>query len=409
MTKGSWGFAFADGMDAVSETIAEAASVARTLRGSREREQVNLAPADLVRANLRSRAADSIRSTSIDEKVASLTDICKRVVGGDRRIHASNASYQDVSGEKCIVTSDGGQVQLTQSIMHLSLNASAKGKGRLCSVRDENGFVDKGWEFLADDGFRDEAATRLITRTRNQLEGVHCRRGSFPCVLGPRVAGMLAHEALGHLSEADYFSTGAFSELVGKQVAPENVTMCDSPRIRDAFGNISVDDECVRPRKVAIIRKGMLGELMTNREWASRYGTRPTGNARAESFRFPPIIRMRNTHFERGDMSFEEMVESIQFGYYCTDVRGGQAEANSSFQVGIPECYEIERGEVSAPVRDLAISGIALRALRLITGVGKDFGFESSYCGKLGQAMATSDGGPHLMMAKGAIIFGGSA
>jgi TldD protein len=117
---------------------------------------------------------------------------------------------------------------------------------------------------------------------------------------------------------------------------------------------------------------------------------------------------MRNTYFEKGDMSFEELLEGKRFGYYCSDVRGGQAEANSSFQVGIQECFEIVDGEIGRPVRSLAISGIATQSLMMIDGIGGDFGFESSYCGKMNQGMATSDGGPHMSLREGAIVFGGS-
>jgi TldD protein len=116
---------------------------------------------------------------------------------------------------------------------------------------------------------------------------------------------------------------------------------------------------------------------------------------------------MRNTHFEKGDMSVDELVGGVKQGYYCGDVRGGQAEANSNFQVAIQECFEIENGEIGRPVKGLAISGVAVSTLKLIDGLGKDFGIESSYCGKSDQFMATSDGGPHMRIKKGGIIFGG--
>ena len=86
---------------------------------------------------------------------------------------------------------------------------------------------------------------------------------------------------------------------------------------------------------------------------------RPTGNARAESYLYSPIIRMRNTFFEPGTFSEEELLENIDFGYFCADFRGGQAQLNASFQVGIQEAYEIVNGEIGRPVTDLSISGIA--------------------------------------------------
>jgi len=49
----------------------------------------------------------------------------------------------------------------------------------------------------------------------------------------------------------------------------------------------------------------VLTGLLTNREYAEKTGLSPTGNARAESYLHPPIIRMRNTFFERGSHSEE--------------------------------------------------------------------------------------------------------
>ena len=120
------------------------------------------------------------------------------------------------------------------------------------------------------------------------------------------------------------------------------------------------------------------------------------------------MIRMRNTLFRKGDHDIEELFESVGNGYYCGDVKGGQAESDSSFQVGIQECFEITKGELGRPVRDLAISGVAVDSLKRISGVGKDFGYESSYCGKYDQYMATTDGGPSMSIKKGAVIFGGA-
>jgi TldD protein len=270
------------------------------------------------------------------------------------------------------------------------------------------GIASLGWEHLEKSHPPESIGRNAAYKLTDHLSGVKCRRGSFRCVLGPKVVGMLAHEALGHLSEADFFCTGAFDGMEGKRVAPDEVSMIDSPRMKGGFGNIEVDDEGVLPRRVTLIDKGILGDQMTNRQWAGRLGTKPTGNARAESYRKPPIIRMRNTYFVRGDMSTEELLENVKDGYYCGDVRGGQAESDSSFQIGIQECYEVKNGELHRPVRDLSISGIAVKTLRLIDGVGKDFGFESSYCGKYDQAMATSDGGPHASLKKGAVVFGGA-
>lgn len=407
LKSGRWGFASSDGIRDVTETIAEASKAARALSRSSAAD-TSMCRVKPTKKRVPSKAKVPLEEVSLADKVALLSSICQEAVSADPRMTTAKASYIDITGDRALVTSEGSEVQHSLSHAYLMTTLSGKASGRLVSARDEVGTVTSGWELFTELEPDISISNRLARKARLQMDGVPCKRGTHPCVISPKVAGMLAHEALGHLSEADLFSSGAFCGHEEKRVAPESVTMVDSPWIESGFGNLVVDDEGVLPKTVTLINKGMIGAQMTNREWAARLGTSPTGNARAESYRVPPIIRMRNTYFERGDRTLEELLEGQKRGYYCVDVRGGQAESNSSFQVGIQECYEIVKGEIGRPVRSLAISGVATRSLALIDGIGKDFGFESSYCGKLLQSMPTSDGGPHMSIKKGGIVFGGS-
>ena len=60
----------------------------------------------------------------------------------------------------------------------------------------------------------------------------------------------------------------------------------------------------------------------------------PTGNARAFNFNDEPIIRMRNTYFEAGDMTEEELIEAVKDGFYVTGMMNGQADSSGEFMVG---------------------------------------------------------------------------
>jgi predicted Zn-dependent protease len=408
LKNGVWGFAFSDGSAKVVETVRSAAKAASAVIVKRDEERATLAPVKAVRRKLGSAISSPFSDIDIATKTRYLKDVCTGAREKEPRIGTCWADYGDSSGSSVLVTSEGTVVESEVSELTITVTASGSSSGVKASSREEIGIASAGWNRIEKAYHHGSVSDRVAAKMTDHLGGTRCRRGSFNCVLGPRVVGMLAHEALGHLSEADLFCTGAFKGLEGKRIAPDEVTMVDSPRLKGGFGNIDIDDEGVVPKKVVLIDEGVLGDQMNNRQWASRLGVKPTGNARAESYRKPPIIRMRNTYFERGDMTTDELIENVRSGYYCGDVRGGQAESNSSFQIGIQQCYEIVKGELGRPVRDLSISGIALRSLRLIDGVGMDFDIESSYCGKYDQAMATSDGGPHISLRKGAVVFGGA-
>ena len=123
-------------------------------------------------------------------------------------------------------------------------------------------------------------------------------------ILAPDVVGLLIHEAIGHTVEADFVLAGsAAAGKIGKRVASELVTLCDSGRSEHqpgAGGVVLVDDEGVPAELVKIIENGVLRSYLHNRETAEKFGVAPTGNARAFEYDNEPLIRMRNTYIEPG-------------------------------------------------------------------------------------------------------------
>jgi len=248
---------------------------------------------------------------------------------------------------------------------------------------------------------------KVAKRAIEQLGAKSLKGGTFPVVLGPNVVGVFVHEAFGHLAEADLaLSGGVLADNLGKKIGSDLVTFYDDGTIVGSFGAFKYDDEGVQTQKTLLIKDGVVAGLMHNRETAQKFNAQPTGNARAEDFRVEPIIRMRCTYMEPRDHSFEELVENVKQGFYFKSFRGGQANLDGTFQVGIQEGYEIVNGEIGAPVRDASISGNTLETLNKVNGVGKDFLLDPGRCGK-GQTAFISDGGPHISIKE--IMVGGSA
>ncbi|MBC7129826.1 TldD/PmbA family protein, partial [Candidatus Bathyarchaeota archaeon] len=247
----------------------------------------------------------------------------------------------------------------------------------------------------------------VAKRAVEQLRAKPPKGGKFPAVLGPNVVGVFVHEAFGHLAEADLTLSGSvLMSKLGKKIASENVTIYDDGTIEGAFGSFKYDDEGVPTQKTLLVKDGVIVGLMHNLETAKKFNAEPTGNARAENFRYAPIIRMRNTFMEPKDYSFEELLEDIKFGYYLKSFRGGQANLDGTFQVGVQEAYEIIRGEIKRPVRNASISGNTLETLFKVDAVGKDFELHPGRCGK-GQTAFVCDGGPHIRVKE--VMIGGSA
>lgn len=399
---GAWGFACGRIEDTES-LVLNACSLAKAVSEHRK-EKIVLQEIDPCEDDVKKKFKRSPQDVSFEEKISRLDNLCTLIQNYDQRIKAVSLKYTDSHGFKYLLTNEG--TKITQEIGDVYNYCWVTGKENdvLTAARDGVGSSEKGYEYFEEET-EEKIAERIGRRVILQLEGKNPKSGSFPCVLGPRVVGTLAHEALGHLAEADLTMNSSFSGKLGKKVASDIITMVDAP-IEGTFGGAKYDDEGVKMQQVDIIKEGIFSGMLTDREYAYRTGVPVCGAARAESFLFSTLIRMRNTFFEKGDYTDDELFEGIDFGYYCADYRGGQAQLNSSFQIGIQEAFEIQNGEVGAPIKDLSISGIATETLLLIEGAGKKVGFEEGYCGK-GQRAAVSTGGPHLRIKKGGILFGG--
>jgi len=341
----------------------------------------------------------------MEEKIDATLAMDKIIFGYDKRIRSCTISYLDVTGTNYFVNSDGTFIEQDKLYVWSRILASARENSIYASAREEIGSTS-GYEVF-DTETPEKVGTMLAKRVVEQLKAKTPKGGSFPAVIGPNVVGVFMHEAMGHLAEADLTLSGSvLYDKLGKQIASDAVTVYDDGTVEGALGSFKYDDEGVRTQKTALIEKGTLTGLMHNRETAQKLNMEPTGNARAEDFRFEPIIRMRNTYLAPGDRSFEELIEDIDFGYYLKSFRGGQANLDGTFQVGIQEAYEIVKGQLGDAVRSASISGNTLETLHKVDAVGRDFELWSGRCGK-GQIAFICDGGPHIRV--GEVIIGGGA
>ena len=201
------------------------------------------------------------------------------------------------------------------------------------------------------------------------------------CVLSADLAGILAHEAIGHTTEADMVMSGSVAEgKIGKQVSSPLITLVDFANSRE--GEICpvpvyVDDEGTKAEDAVIIENGILRNYLHNKESAKHFGVTPTGNARAFQFSDEPLIRMRNTAILPGNDRLEDMIASIDDGYYLVRPSNGQADSTSEFMFGIILGYEIKNGKIGKAIKDTTISGVAFDMLNTVTMVSRDMKWKS--------------------------------
>ncbi len=406
LVNGAWGFASVGSFDAeiLEKAVSDACKMAKAA-SLKLKNPIKLVESKCFEDHVLAKPKKNPSKISIEDKIGTTLALAKTVLRYDSRIRSCTIDYLDLVGTNYYINSEGTYIEQDKLYVWSRILATAKEKNVFTCSREEVGST-AGYEVF-DVETPEVVGERVAKRAVDQLKAKIPKGGTFPAVLGPNVVGVFVHEAFGHLAEADLTLSGSvLMDKLGKKVASDVVTIYDDGTVEGAFGSFKYDDEGIPARKTLLVKNGVVVGLMHNRETAQNFTAEPTGNARAEDFRVEPIIRMRNTFMAPKDNSFEELIEDIKFGYYFKSFRGGQANLDGTFQVGIQEGYEIVKGEVGEPVRNASISGNTLETLRKVDAVGKDFELWPGRCGK-GQTAFVCDGGPHIRVRE--VLVGGSA
>ncbi|MGI6643391.1 MAG: TldD/PmbA family protein [Bacillota bacterium] len=302
--------------------------------------------------------------------------------------------------EKTLITSDGSFSYSLIPRTFVSVLISMEKDGQPVDLYESYGGLGHFEDAIMPLPALFEAIENQYRHLTRKVDGVFANAGARTCVLDAELAGILAHEAMGHTTEADLVMGGSVSgPLLGKACVSPLITLVDFANT--ALGvtcpvPVYVDDEGVRAEDVILIENGVLKGFMHNRESAVHFGVVPQGNARAYQFSDEPLIRMRNTAILPGHSTLEDMIASVDDGYYLIRPSNGQADSTSEFMFGVTLGYEIKNGKLGRAIKETTISGVAFEVLKTVTMVSKDMKWLSSgMCGKK-QPIPVGMGGPAI-------------
>ncbi|MEM4272698.1 MAG: metallopeptidase TldD-related protein, partial [Candidatus Bilamarchaeaceae archaeon] len=141
-------------------------------------------------------------------------------------------------------------------------------------------------------------------------------------------------------------------------------------------------------------------EYMKSVETAAVLEEKPNGHARSESYACAPLVRMSNTCIEPGDWKKEELLE-MRSGLYLKGMSGGSVEPfTGQFMFRCESAFEVKNGEVGRRLRGIAITGTIMDTLKKVDAISRDFALCPGFCGKDGQSVRVSDGGPHVRVSR---------
>lgn len=393
---GGWGVAVFNSLDSLPERVQDAERIAR-LVAAEVQEPITLAPVPPVQDEVRVALERDPRHVSLQEKQALVEKYNQILLGYNDQIVTTRCLYADTFAEVWFANSEGSFIFEERPDVQLGFLPTAREGDNVQSPIESTGAA-RGFEAALGHEARAETAAR---RAIALLQAKPVKGGVYTVVLDPVLTGVFIHEAFGHLCEADFLSKNPqMREILrpGRVFGPAALNVLDDGYVAGSRGNYKYDDEGTLRRRVYLVRNGVLEGFMHSRETAGRMGMAPTGNARAISYRFEPIVRMRNTYVGQGSVPFAEMIRDIDYGIYACGAIGGNT-ALEQFTFSADHAYEIVNGQVGAMLRDVVLAGNIFETLSNVAAVGNDMQILDSAggCGKGGQmGLPVTDGGPHL-------------
>ncbi|MBC7361047.1 MAG: TldD/PmbA family protein [Candidatus Aminicenantes bacterium] len=321
----------------------------------------------------------------------------------DPAIKKVQVAYGESTQQVWIVNSEGLSIKDTRPMVKLVVQAIAEKNGRR-----ESGFYGGGGrvglEFFSSQLTPEEIGREAAKEAYLLLEAVEPPAGEYPVILAPGHSGVLVHEAVGHLLEADFIrkKTSIFWNKLEKQVGSEQITIYDDPTIPGFRGSYNVDDEGTLPEKTLLIEKGKVKGFLQDRLSARLMKKPVNGHGRRQDFTNWPIPRMSNTYIDRGEYSAEEIIRSVRKGFYVSRLSGGQVEDSGKFTFSVTLGFMIEDGQITRPVKQATLIGTNLDILQKVEMVGSDleFGLQTGTCSKEGQDVPVSDGCPTMKISR---------
>jgi TldD protein len=280
----------------------------------------------------------------------------------------------------------------------------------------------RGYECLAE-GWRDELmpnpdlhtfAVELARETKELAAAPALKppEGEVAVVTDPNFNALVAHEIVGHPSEADralkmeaayagrsWFLRSIGHNEIGRQVGSSILSACSDPSL-EGYGHYRYDHEGTPGRRMMHLDGGVFCGFLNSRATAAALGVETNGSARASEAWHVPLIRMSNTFFMPGETDPQQIIAEVEHGYYvCGGLIPSIAESRENFRISARRVYEIDHGQIGRLYRAGSVIADSKRFFMNVDAVGNDLRLIAiPNCGK-GQPMQVkrmSNGGPTL-------------
>ncbi len=359
---------------------------------------------------------NNLKKIKIDYKVVKKPELeeiikigfeCSKIILETPKIKKSIVNPWYTLNSKYFVNSEGSEIlqNFTDTIVDMVSIAHESGITQSVNITEGG---RGGLEQIINENKIQQSAKEIALKASQLTLAKPAKEENATVVMNPDFVALLAHEILGHPSEADRvlgkemaWAGGAWwKNKLGEKIGSENLNVFDDPTIKESLGWYQFDDEGVETKKTTLVEKGVLKNHMQNRETAQIFNSAPTGNMRATNYRFMPLIRMACTCIGNGDWNVPEMIKDVKHGYLISNMKIPSIDMKRyNWSISCQYAQKIENGEITDLLRDVIVMGTAPKFFESIDACGNDFTVRPiANCGKGDpmQSMIMGNGGPTI-------------
>lgn len=225
-----------------------------------------------------------------------------------------------------------------------------------------------GWEYVESLDLLAHA-DRIGREAAQLLVAPVAPAGRADLVIGPAQMALQIHESVGHALELDRI-LGDEANFAGTSWVHERdigtlrygsdaVTIVADPTQPGTRGTFAWDDEGTPAGRRVLIDRGIVADVLSNRDAASRIGRETSGAARSDGWSALPVCFATNVFLEPGSGSLEELLDRMGDGYLIDDNRSWSIdERRLNFQFGTEAAWEVRAGRRGRLLRNFSYGGV---------------------------------------------------
>lgn len=249
-------------------------------------------------------------------------------------------------------------------------------------VAKENNDIKTGFAYRTGNDFSEfnakEIAKEAVDEAVSMLGASSIKSKDYMIVLRNNASADLLESFTGIFSaENVQKNLSLLKDKIGKKIGSDKFNLVDDPFMENGLASKSFDGEGVACRYKKVIENGVLKTYFYNLKTAKKDAVETTGNASKSSYKSAIGISPSNFYIEKGDKSFDEIINSVKSGILITELQGLHSGLNSvsgDFSLAALG-YEIENGKIKRPVEQITVAGNYFDMLKDIEEVGTDLKF----------------------------------